>query len=189
MLAEMDHNVGQMLDAVDRLGVRDNTDRGLRERQRAGVHPPLGRMGRAVARAVLHRARGRHPRAVPDPLAGPGACGPGQRRDRARRRPVPDARPHRRAPLCRTTVPIDGVDQSAFFLGKTDKSAREGILIWCAERLQAVKWRHYKVHFYQQETMVSAPVKLGVPKLFNLYTNPTEDDAKPTVESWIVGPC
>jgi len=51
-----------------------------------------------------------------------------------------------------------------------------------------VKWRHYKVHFYQQETMVSAPVKLGVPKLFNLYTNPTEDDAKPTVESWIVGP-
>ena len=25
MLAEMDHNVGQMLDAVDRLGVRDNT--------------------------------------------------------------------------------------------------------------------------------------------------------------------
>jgi len=25
MLAEMDHNVGQTLDAVDRLGVRDNT--------------------------------------------------------------------------------------------------------------------------------------------------------------------
>lgn len=25
MLAEMDHNVGQMLDAVDRLGIRDNT--------------------------------------------------------------------------------------------------------------------------------------------------------------------
>ena len=36
--------------------------------------------------------------------------------------------------------------------------------------------------------MVSPPVKLGVPKLFNLYTNPTEDVAKPTVESWIVGP-
>jgi arylsulfatase len=84
--------------------------------------------------------------------------------------------------------PIDGVDQSNFFLGKTDKSSREGILIWCADRLQAVKWRNYKVHFYQQETMVSPPVKLGVPKLFNLYTNPTEDDAKPTVESWIVGP-
>ena len=28
----------------------------------------------------------------------------------------------------------------------------------------------------------------GVPKLFNLSTNPLEDDAKPTVKSWIVGP-
>ena len=84
--------------------------------------------------------------------------------------------------------PIDGVDQSNFFLGKTEKSSREGILIWCADRLQAVKWRNYKVHFYQQETMVSPPVKLGVPKLFNLYTNPLEDDAKPTVDSWVVGP-
>jgi hypothetical protein len=38
-----------------------------------------------------------------------------------------------------------------------------------------VKWRHYKVHFYQQETMVSPPVKLPVPFLFNLYTKPQED--------------
>ena len=36
--------------------------------------------------------------------------------------------------------------------------------------------------------MVSPPVKLGVPKLFNLYTNPLEDNAKPTVDSWVVGP-
>jgi arylsulfatase A-like enzyme len=32
--------------------------------------------------------------------------------------------------------PIDGVDQSGLFMGKTEKSAREGILIWCADRLQ-----------------------------------------------------
>ena len=31
-------------------------------------------------------------------------------------------------------------------------------------------------------------MKLGVPLLFNLYTNPLEDSAKPTVESWIVEP-
>ena len=65
--------------------------------------------------------------------------------------------------------PIDGTDQSNFFLGKTETSGREGILIWCADRLQAVKWRNYKVHFYQQETMISSPVKLPVPFLFNLY--------------------
>jgi hypothetical protein len=32
--------------------------------------------------------------------------------------------------------------------------------------------------------MVSPAVTLGVPNLFNLYTNPLEDDAKPTVDSW-----
>jgi len=87
-----------------------------------------------------------------------------------------------------TDRPIDGVDQSSFFLGKAEKSAREGILIWCADRLQAVKWRHYKVHFYQQETMISAPVKLPLPFLFNLYTNPQEDETKTILDSWIIGP-
>ena len=84
--------------------------------------------------------------------------------------------------------PIDGLDQSAFFLGKADKSARDGILIWCADRLQAVKWHNYKVHFYQQETMVSPAVKLPVPLLINLYTNPCEEADKPTVDSWVVAP-
>jgi len=84
--------------------------------------------------------------------------------------------------------PIDGVDQSPFFLGKTDKSSREGIIIWCDDRLQAVKWRNYKVHFYQQDTMVSPPVKLALPHLFNLYTNPREDEEKLSVDSWVVGP-
>jgi arylsulfatase len=84
--------------------------------------------------------------------------------------------------------PIDGVDQSELFLGKIDKSAREGILVWCADRLQAVKWRNFKVHFYQQETMISPPVKLPIPKLFNLYTNPREEDDKVVPDSWIIGP-
>jgi arylsulfatase len=84
--------------------------------------------------------------------------------------------------------PIDGVDQSNFFTGKTEKSGREGILIWCADRLQAVKWRNFKVHLYQQETMVSPPIKLGIPLLFNLYTNPRENADKVITDSWIFGP-
>ena len=70
----------------------------------------------------------------------------------------------------------------------TDTPALAGILIWCADRLQAVKWRNYKVHFYQQETMISPPVKLPVPFLFNLYTNPHEDENKPTLDTWVIGP-
>jgi arylsulfatase len=84
--------------------------------------------------------------------------------------------------------PIDGVDQSNFFQGKSEKSAREGILVWCADRLQAVKWRNFKVHFYKQDTMVSPAQKLGIPLLFNLYTNPREDEDKTATDTWVVGP-
>ncbi len=45
-----------------------------------------------------------------------------------------------------------------------------------------------KVHFYRQETMLSPPVKLGIPLLFNLYTNPREDEEKTAHDSWIFGP-
>ena len=36
--------------------------------------------------------------------------------------------------------------------------------------------------------MVSPPVKLAVPLLINLYTNPREETDKPTVDSWVVAP-
>jgi arylsulfatase len=82
--------------------------------------------------------------------------------------------------------PIDSIDQSDFFLSKTEKSAREGFPIWCADRLQAVKWRNWKLHFIRQDTMFDPPVKNPVPLVFNLYTDPREE--KPTVDSWVVGP-
>jgi hypothetical protein len=54
--------------------------------------------------------------------------------------------------------------------------------------LQAVKWRNFKVHFYQQETMVSPPIKLAIPLLFNLYKNQREEQDKQITDSWIFGP-
>ena len=81
---------------------------------------------------------------------------------------------------------IDGVDQSDFFLGKSEKSNREGFPIWGADRLQAVKWRNWKLHFYRQDTMFDPPVKYPVPILYNLYTDPREE--KPAVDTWVVHP-
>ena len=36
--------------------------------------------------------------------------------------------------------------------------------------------------------MVSPPVKLTVPFLFNLYTNPQKNEDKPALDSWVIGP-
>jgi arylsulfatase len=85
-----------------------------------------------------------------------------------------------------TDRPFDSIDQSEFFLGNTDKSAREGFPIWCSDRLQAVKWRNWKLHFYRQDTMFDPPVKYPIPMVFNLFTDPREE--KPTPDSWVVGP-
>lgn len=187
MLAEMDSNVGQMLDAVDRLHARDNTivifvsDNGPEY-----VKPYDGWAGPWRGQYFTAWEGGIR---VPFLIRWPGNVPAGR---------VSDEIVHgvdlfpTLAKLTGASVPtdrpIDGVDQSGFFLGKAEKSAREGILIFCADRLQAVKWRHYKVHFYQQETMVSPALKLGVPMLFDLYANPREDEGKPSLDSWVVGP-
>jgi len=187
MLAEMDHNVGQMLDAVDRLGLRDDTivifasDNGAEF-----IQPFDGWAGPWRGQYFTAWEGGLR---VPFMIRWPGK--------------VPAARVSNEivhgvdlfptlARLVGASVPqdrpIDGVDQSDFFLGKTDKSGREGILVWVDNRLQAVKWRNFKLHLYQQESMFSAPQKLPVPLLLDLYTNPREDEGKRAFASWVLGP-
>jgi len=85
-----------------------------------------------------------------------------------------------------TDRPMDSLDQSDFFLGKSDKSAREGFPIWGANTLLAVKWRNWKLHLYRQDTMFDPPVKLGIPFIINLYTDPREE--KPTADTWVLTP-
>jgi arylsulfatase A-like enzyme len=187
MLAEMDHNVGQMLDAVDRLGIRDNTvvifasDNGPEF-----IKPWDGWAGPWRGQYFTAWEGGIR---VPFMIRWPGKVPAGRVSDEIVH--AVDLFPTL-AGITGAAVPkdrpIDGVDQSDFFLGRTDKSAREGILIWCADRLQAVKWKNFKVHFYQQETMVSPPIKLAIPLLFNLYTNPREDQDKVITDSWVFGP-
>ncbi|MBA2963789.1 MULTISPECIES: arylsulfatase [Ramlibacter] len=187
MLAEMDANVGRMLDAVDRLGLRENTivlfasDNGPEfvKPWDGWAGPWRGQYFTAWEGGIRVPCIVRWPERVP---AGR----------------VSDAIVHAvdlfptLAKLAGASVPgdrpIDGVDQSPLLLGQAEASAREGILVFCAERLQAVKWRNYKVHFYRQDTMVSPAVKLGIPLLFNLYQNPREDEDKPSLDSWVVGP-
>jgi arylsulfatase A-like enzyme len=183
----MDANVGQMLDAVDRLGIRDNTivifasDNGPEF-----VRPYDGWAGPWRGQYFTAWEGGIR---VPFMIRWPARVPAGRVSDEivhgADLFPTLASIVGAAVPKDR---PIDGVDQSSFFLGRTGTSTRDGILIWCADRLQAVKWRNFKVHFYRQDTMVSPPVKLAIPLLFNLYTNPREDEDKVITDSWIFGP-
>ena len=185
MLAEMDSNVGEILDAVDKAGVNNNTififtsDNGAEffKPWDGWAGPWRGQYFTALEGGIR----------VPFMIRWPGNIPPGQVSNEIvhgvdmfatlahfAKAKVPEDRP------------FDSMDQSDFFLGKIPKSAREGFPIWCAERLTAVKWRNWKMHFIRQNDMFDPPVKNPVPTIFNLYTDPREE--KPTPDSWVVGP-
>jgi arylsulfatase len=185
MLAEMDANVGRILDAVDKAGVRDNTIFIFTSDNGAEFIKPwdgwAGPWRGAYFTALEGGIR------VPFLIRWPGRIAA----ERVSNEIVHGVDMF--ATLARfsgakvpTDRPFDSIDQSAFFLGKTEKSAREGFPIWGAERLQAVKWRNWKVHFMRQDTMFDPPVKNPLPTIYNLYTDPREE--KPTVDSWLAGP-
>ena len=66
--------------------------------------------------------------------------------------------------------------------------AREGFPIYFGENLYAAKWRNYKLHFVWQVHTFDAVSTLGVPRIFNLLTNPQEnpDDKIVTAPLWVL---
>jgi arylsulfatase len=185
MLAEMDSNVGSLLDTLDRLGISDDTlviftsDNGPEyfKPWDGWAGPWRGQYFTALEGGIR----------VPFMARWPGRIAPGR---------VSNEIVHgvdmfaTLAALAGAKVPVDrpldSLDQSRFLLGDMQKSAREGFPIWGADTLLAVKWRNWKLHFYRQDSMFDPPAKLGIPYIINLYTDPREE--KPTADSWVVTP-
>lgn len=71
--------------------------------------------------------------------------------------------------------PVDGVDQMDLFLGKQERSNREGFVAYVSDRLHAVKWRNWKMHLIWQVNMYDPPLKLPLPKLIDLLTDLKEE--------------
>lgn len=84
--------------------------------------------------------------------------------------------------------PIDGVDQTDFFLGKKETSNREGFPAYVADRLTAVKWRNWKVHFIKQDSVYDVPEKLPLPKVINLLTDLKEERDVGAYNTWVADP-
>jgi arylsulfatase A-like enzyme len=174
-LAEMDAHVGELLDAVDALGIRDNTifvftsDNGPE-----ATWPWQGSSGPWRGYYFTHMEGSLR---APFIVRWPGKVPAGRVSNEIVHEvdtfstfaalagaPIPQDRP------------IDGVDQTDFLLGKSDKSKREGMPVFVADRLEAVKWRNWKMVFYdEQRDWWTPPTKLGTPKAFDLITDPKEE--------------
>jgi len=187
-MVEVDHNVGMVLDAIDRLGISRNTivfwcsDNGAEARRpwRGSPGPWSGfyntTMEGGIRTPCLVRWPGRIPAGrvsneivheidfFPTLAAAAGA----------------DIVPKDRA--------IDGVNQLPFLEGKQTKSNRESVIYFTGANVmepRAVKWQHWKFYYaFQAEPGAAGPPSV---RLFHLLSDPREDsdikDANPWVES------
>ena len=51
-----------------------------------------------------------------------------------------------RCPACYQLLPIDGVDQGDFFLGKKQTSNRESLITFMGDEIVAVRWRNWRIY-------------------------------------------
>lgn len=186
-MAEMDYHVGQMLDEIEALGVVADTlvffgsDNGpeFRRPWRGTAGPWTGTYHTAMEGSLR----------VPFLLRWPGRVKASKITNeivhvtdlfptlaRVAGAPVP------------TDRPIDGVDQADFFLGRRDRSSREGFVFYVKNELRAVKWRDWKMHFVWEVEPNAGPKKLETPYVFNLLRDPKEETNVATEESWVQGP-
>jgi len=175
VLAQTDAYVGEMLDTVDELGIKDNTififtaDNGPE-----GAIPHQGFAGpwRGTYFTGLEGSLRvpfliRWPKEIPaggvsneivhemDLFATFARLAGGK---------VPDDRV------------IDSVDQSEFFMGNKDVSNRESVVVYVGSELYGVKWRDWKMMLKEIDTISADPTRsYGVPLFYNLLLDPKEE--------------
>ncbi len=183
-LAEMDHRVGQVVDAIDDLGIADDTilifgsDNGPEFRT-----PWRGTAG--FWRSTYHTAMEGSLR-VPFMIRWPGRIAEGGVTDEVVH--IADLFPtiHR---IIGAEVPtdraIDGIDQLDFFTGKQEKSNREGFVYYIKDELRAVKWREWKLHLVWEPEVNDGAIKLEAPYLFNLIQDPKEETNVMMANNWV----
>lgn len=186
-LAEVDAHVGELLDAVDKLGIKDNTififtsDNGPDP-----TWPSQGSSGPWSGYYFTHMEGSlRTPFIIRWPSKIPAS--------RVSNEIIHEVDLFTTfANIVKVEIPkdrfIDGLDQTDFFLGKVN-SNREGFPVFVADRLEAVKWKNFKMTFYEaQRDWWSPAIKLGVPKIFNLFIDPKEEyPATLTPDAWVGG--
>ena len=174
VLTEVDSRAGQVLDAIERLGIGENTiviwmsENGPEE-----IFPYHGTAGpwRGTYFTALEGSL-----RTPFIIRWPAQIAAGQVHNEIMH--TTDLLPtlaHAAGAAVPTDRIIDGVDQYDLLTGRTDHSAREGFPVYNGDNLMAYKWGNWKVHFMEQATMRSEIVQVGMPRIYNLLTDPKEE--------------
>lgn len=185
-MAEVDYNVGLVLDAITRLGVDRNTivlfctDNGAEQRRPwRGSSGPWSGFYNTVMEGGIR---------TPCIIRWPGRIPAGRVSNEIVHQV--DLFPTFAAIAGADIVPkdraIDGVNQLPFLEGKQAKSNRDHVIFYTNTTLRAVKWHDWKFHYaFQPEA--GAPAVAPLMRLFNLLSDPREEsdikDANPWAQS------
>ena len=186
-MMEMDHRVGQMLDAVQALGIGDDTlfifasDNGpeFRRPWRGTAGPWSGTYHTAMEGGLR----------VPLIVRWPGRIDAGRVTDEIMH--VTDLYStiaSAGGAQLPTDRQIDGINQLAWWTGPSDQSAREGFLFYIKNELRAVKWRHWKLHLIFESEPNQGVKHLETPWLFNIKRDPKEETDAAMEDGWVRGP-
>ena len=185
VLAEIDYRAGQILDAIDKLKIRNNTVViWLSDNGPEYFYPYHGTAG--PWRGNYFTAWEGSLRA-PFLIRWPGKIPAGSVSNEIVH--VVDLLPTLgkivgyKVPEDRT---IDGVDQLDFFTGKQKKSNLEGFIVYNNDDVYGYKWRNWKMHLVELENMNSEPQPLNVPRVYNLITDPKEEYNMAAEATWIL---
>ncbi|MGI9514169.1 MAG: arylsulfatase [Anderseniella sp.] len=185
VIAEIDHRVGQVLDAIDDLGIRDNTIVMFTSDNGPDGYPPYhGTAG--FWRGTFFTALEGSLR-VPFIARWPGKIDAGTTSNEIVH--MVDQLPTL-ARVAGAKVPddrmIDGVDQLDFLTGKQEKSNREGFPVYNGDELYAYKWRNWKMHFIQLDTIRGIPKRSLMPRVHHLIKDPKEEHDIAVEETWVL---
>ncbi len=149
VVMELDRRTGQVLDALKEAGVEDNTiviwlsENGP---VRTGVSggsfmgsssgPFRGELGDALEGSLR----------VPAMIKWPGRIKPRVSNEMVSIHDFFPTLAHIIGAELPKDRPIDGLDQTAFFTGQTDKSPRESLITFLGDEIIAVRWRNYRIY-------------------------------------------
>ncbi len=188
VLAQTDVYVGELLDTIDQLGLKNNTififtsDNG-----REGIKRSFGSTG--IWRGTMFSPYEGSLR-VPFLIRWPGKIPTKQMSNDVVH--TIDLFPTL-ANFVGSDIPqdrtIDGVDQSDFFMGKAKKSARESMVIYLTSELFGAKWRNWKILLKELDDDYSVK-KIAYPSIYNLIVDPKEEEPEKFYldDTWVEAP-
>ena len=85
---------------------------------------------------------------------------------------------------------MDSADHSDFLMGKSEKSARESIVLYVGNEVYGAKWRNWKMLFKEIERIGQPVVTNSTPVYYNLLKDPKEEEPHRHYiqDTWIATP-